>query len=443
MLTSCSLLAFLAAAAAWRTPGRVSSPTTTRQLVAPVRATIEKPQGASSSTERVALTDPNALSALMAREHEETLRSVRDARDSVRAEYAARIANLESEVAALRRKSVPTDEPAASPKKKPPPPMAALAPAQELTYLEYSEVPSNVITKKAPLRATVRSVERAIGPDAPGDICHVVLETKGELPYVEGQSLGVLPPGEDAKGRPHQQRLYSIASSRYGDDGAGTSVSLCVRRAVFVDPETKIEDPSKKGVCSNFLCDATPGDVVDVTGPIGKAMLLPEDEPDADVIMVATGTGVAPFRGFVRRLFAERTRYAAAFRGKAWLFLGVPTSSSILYPELWDVASARSAASADDDDAGTFELTLAVSREMTNPIDKDGSRCYVQHRLQEHADDVFARLENGAHIYFCGLKGMMPGIEEALERACRERSLDFHAWLKTLKKEKRWHVEVY
>ena len=138
-----------------------------------------------------------------------------------------------------------------------------------------------------PLESTVMSVKRAIGPDAPGEICHVALQTGGRLPYVEGQSIGVLPPGTDPKtSKPHQQRLYSIASTRYGDDGAGDSVSLCVRRAVYVDPETGKEDPAKKGVCSNFLCDATAGEQVKMTGPTGKVMLMPEEKADTDLSLI-------------------------------------------------------------------------------------------------------------------------------------------------------------
>ena len=59
-------------------------------------------------------------------------------------------------------------------------------------------------------------------------------------------------------GAPHNVRLYSIASTRYGDFFDGKAASLCVRRAVYYDPETGKEDPSKNGVCSNFLCDSNP-----------------------------------------------------------------------------------------------------------------------------------------------------------------------------------------
>ena len=58
----------------------------------------------------------------------------------------------------------------------------------------------------------------------------------------------------------------------------------------------KADDPAKKGVCSNFLCDTKPGDEVMLTGPAGKVMLMPEKNPETDLIMVATGTGIAPYR---------------------------------------------------------------------------------------------------------------------------------------------------
>ena len=54
------------------------------------------------------------------------------------------------------------------------------------------------------------------------------------MPYWEGQSYGVVAPGTNPKnGKPNSVRLYSIASSRYGDDMTGTTTSLCVRRATY------------------------------------------------------------------------------------------------------------------------------------------------------------------------------------------------------------------
>ena len=55
-----------------------------------------------------------------------------------------------------------------------------------------------------------------------------------------------------------------------GDDMTGTTTSLCVRRATYWCPELKADDPAKKGICSNFLCDAKPADELMLTGPSGK-----------------------------------------------------------------------------------------------------------------------------------------------------------------------------
>jgi ferredoxin--NADP+ reductase len=299
-------------------------------------------------------------------------------------------------------------------------------------WLEHIGVPLNFAKPTSPVTATVLGRIKLIADDAPGDIEHVVLRLPDNMHYVEGQSLSVIPPGVDpASGKPHKPRLYSIASTRYGDLLDGSTVSLCVRRAVFVDPATDLEDPAKSGVCSNYLCDVQPGDTVKVAGPVGKTMLLPHD-PNRDIIMVATGTGIAPFRAFLHRLFMENTVARHMFNGRAWLVLGVPVTGGLLYPEELDVMRHNS--------DGRLEVTYAISREMKNV---KGGKLYVQHVLQERADELFERLDNGAIIYFCGLKGMMPGILEALEQVAAERGINWPQRLSQLKANEQWHVEVY
>merc|ERR1712187_653667 len=135
---------------------------------------------------------------------------------------------------------------------------------------------------------------------------------------IEGQSIGVIAPGPDKKGEtPAKIRLYSIASSAVGDDETSKTVSLCVKRVVEVsgkgwceysnvEPGTDREFPDAekvyRGVASNHICDLKAGDDVMLTGPTGSEMLLPEYPTDI-IIMRATGTGIAPFRSFLRYLF--------------------------------------------------------------------------------------------------------------------------------------------
>jgi len=299
-------------------------------------------------------------------------------------------------------------------------------------YYSIDTVPTNTYKNKTPFAGKVVSTKRIVGPQATGETCHIIIDHDGDFPYWEGQSWGVVPPGNQENGRPHKVRLYSIASSRYGDDMTGKTGSLCVRRATYWCPELKAEDDSKKGVCSNFLCDTKAGDEVKMTGPVGKVMLMPEEDPKTDLIMVATGTGIAPYRGFIRRLFAEDTPAAKAYKGEAWLFLGVANSDALLYDDEFQKAKKSF--------PDNFRLDYALSREQTNV---NGGKMYIQDKVEEYADEVFQKLENGAHIYFCGLKGMMPGINDMLEGVAKAKGIDYKEWSAKLKKNKQWHVEVY
>lgn len=300
--------------------------------------------------------------------------------------------------------------------------------------LEEGELPLNTYNNKAPFTGRVKSVERIVGPKATGETCHIIVETDGKIPFWEGQSYGVIPPGTKINSRgkevPHGARLYSIASTRYGDSFDGNTTSFCVRRAVYTDPDTGKEDGSKKGLCSNFLCDAKPGTEVSMTGPTGKVLLMPEDR-NAVLIMVATGTGIAPYRAFWRRAFYEDVPNYK-FTGLQWLFMGVANSDAKLYDdEIQDIAEKY---------PDQFRVDYALSREQKN---KKGGKMYIQDKVEEYADQVFDLLANGAHIYFCGLKGMMPGIQDMLKNVAARKNLDFDEWLKDLKEKNQWHVEVY
>merc|ERR1712100_877345 len=148
-------------------------------------------------------------------------------------------------------------------------------------------------------------------------------------------------------------------------------------------------------------------------------------------ITVATGTGIAPYRAFWKRLFVENTEARANYKGTFWLFLGVANSDALLYDEELQKLAA---------DNDNFKLDYALSREQTN---KKGGKMYIQDKVEEYSEEIFTRMDNGAHMYFCGLKGMMPGITGMLEDVCKSKNIDFEEKLKEWKKGGQWHVEVY
>ena len=115
--------------------------------------------------------------------------------------------------------------------------------------------------------------------------------------------------------------------------------------------------------------------------------------------------------------------------------------SSLAYCAFISNASCESSSSLIPAGPGQLKVDYAISREMTNPF--DGGKMYVQHVMQQNAQELFQRLDNGASCYFCGLKGMMPPILETLEQVAAEQGLDWDAKLKEWKANHQWHVEVY
>ncbi|EAR18038.1 phycobilisome linker polypeptide [Synechococcus sp. W2B2] len=297
----------------------------------------------------------------------------------------------------------------------------------------HKAVPVNLYKPKSPFIGTVTENYSLLKEGAIGRVQHITFDLSGgdpHLAYVEGQSIGIIPEGEDAKGKPHKLRLYSIASTRHGDNLADNTVSLCVRQLEYKNDAGE----EIKGVCSTYLCDIEPGTKVKITGPVGKEMLLPDDE-EANVIMLATGTGIAPMRTYLRRMFepSEREKNGWTFRGKAWLFMGAPKTPNLLYDEDFEHYEREY--------PDNFRYTKAISREQQN---SKGGRMYIQDRVLEYADEIFAMIENPkTHVYMCGLRGMEPGIDEAMSAAAAAKGLDWSELRPQLKKAERWHVETY
>ena len=345
----------------------------------------------------------------------------------------ARILSVTAASQDLPAPAAPVAAPSAPPKKATSKPSKKAVTSSAPKKKPHANVPVNTYKPKTPFMGTVTENYSLLTDGAIGRVQHITFDLAGgepQLEYVEGQSIGIIPEGNDANGKPHKLRLYSIASTRHGDSYNDSTVSLCVRQLEYKNEAGE----QIYGVCSSYLCDIEPGTKVKITGPVGKEMLLPEDE-DANIIMLATGTGIAPMRTYLRRMFESKERKANgwSFKGKAWLFMGAPKTANLLY----------------DDDFNNylkeypdnFRYTKAISREEQN---SKGGRMYIQDRVSEHADEIFAMIEDPkTHVYMCGLRGMEPGIDEAMSAAAAAKGLDWKVLRPQLKKADRWHVETY
>ncbi len=298
---------------------------------------------------------------------------------------------------------------------------------------KHKDVPVNIYRPNAPYLGQCVSNEELVGEGGIGTVRHLTFDISGgDLRYLEGQSIGIIPPGTDKNGKPEKLRLYSIASTRHGDRVDDKTVSLCVRQLEYKHPETA---EMIYGVCSTHLCNIEVGTEVKITGPVGKEMLLPEDT-EANVIMFATGTGIAPFRAYLWRMFKKNEQEANPdykFKGLAWLVFGIPTTPNVLYKEELEEMQTQY--------PDNFRLTYAISREQKNP---EGGRMYIQDRVAEHAQDLWKLIQKeNTHTYICGLKGMEGGIDEALSAAAAADGVNWIDYQKAMKKAGRWHVETY
>jgi ferredoxin--NADP+ reductase len=307
------------------------------------------------------------------------------------------------------------------------------APAPAAAPKKHADVPVNIYRPNAPFVGKCVSNDGLLAEGGIGMVQHVKFDiSEGDLRYFEGQSIGIIPPGKDNKGKNHKIRLYSIASTRHGDDVDDKTVSLCVRKLEYKDEKT---GQDVEGVCSTFLCNLKPGEDVQITGPTGKEMLLPEDN-DANIIMMATGTGIAPFRAYLWRMFKDNERATNPdyrFNGLAWLVFGVATTPNILYKgELEEIQEKY---------PDNFKLTYAVSREQKNA---EGGKMYIQDRIAENADRLWELIQQEkTHVYICGLKGMETGIDAALTNAAIKSDVKWSDYRSQLKRAGRWHVETY
>jgi benzoyl-CoA 2,3-dioxygenase component A len=268
----------------------------------------------------------------------------------------------------------------------------------------------NLYGRTNPAFATVQGNFRITSASAESDVRHIVLSFGDKaFPVLEGQSIGVLPPVSDPDGKPYPMRLYSIASARDGEKRNANNVALTVKRV-------------PGGLVSEWLCNLKVGERIAVSGPFGSTFLLPDD-PRANILMICTGTGSAPFRAFTER----RRRTTPAAPGRLVMFFGARTPEELPYfGPLQKVPPSL------------LEQHLVYSR--CAGVAKE----YVQDRMRARATEIAPLLTDDAtHVFICGLKGMETGVDTAFSEIAASAGLDWATLKPKMRGEGRYHVETY
>ena len=280
---------------------------------------------------------------------------------------------------------------------------------------------TNLHGPKAPVTATVVGNINCTEAGFDNETHHIVLDF-GAMPFpvLEGQSIGIIPPGLDSNGKPHVARQYSIASARNGERPGYNNLALTVKRVV--------EDhngQAVRGVASNYLCDLAVGAKVQVIGPFGSSFLMP-NHPRSHIVMICTGTGSAPMRAMTE--WRRRLRKSGKFDGgKLLLFFGARTPQELPYfGPLQNLPK------------DFMDSNFAFSRVAGQP------KRYVQDAMRERSADLAELLrDDNTHIYVCGLKSMEEGVVLALRDVAQQAGLGWDDLGAKLKREGRLHLETY
>ena len=214
-------------------------------------------------------------------------------------------------------------------------------------------------------------------------------------------------------------RLYSIASSRKANN---EEVHLTIGKVSY-----ETNGRVRQGVCSgNIAKRIQVGDTLPIYVHKNPNFRLPE-QADTPIIMIGAGTGIAPFRAFLEE------REELGVDGKSWLFFG---DQHFVTDFLYQTDCQRWLAS-----ETLMHMDVAFSRDTDQKV-------YVQHKLEEHAGEIYDWLAQGAVIYVCGdEKTMATDVDQTLHRIIEqqgqksaEEAKDF---VNELKQQKRYQRDVY
>ncbi len=278
---------------------------------------------------------------------------------------------------------------------------------------------------KTRYKASVLGSERITPVESKEEVRDILIEVESQDFRVRvGQNIGVLAPGRLEIGQEHHFRLYSVADLPLLTIQGHQQFSICVRRCSYIDEFSGEEYP---GIASNYLCDLRPGDTLPVTGPYGQAFELPQDR-HATLILICAGTGIGPFRGFVKHIYKD----VPDFAGRIWLFHGAQTGLDLFYrnEEKDDFALYY--------DRETFEAFDALSKRPGWNDTSDWGEA-----MHARGQELCTLLSDpNTYVYIAGLEKIRDELDDVLAEIAGSNQTWFH-WKAELQAEKRWIELLY
>ncbi len=272
--------------------------------------------------------------------------------------------------------------------------------------------------------AIIQSSQR-ITPESTDEIRLIVLRINTPAFYfLEGQNIGVLTPGPHAFGNKTHHRYYTIANANKSADGEGVELELLVRRCFYIDEVSGEQYP---GEASNYLCNAQPGDKISLTGPHRSPFRIPADK-SSNLLMLGTGTGIAPFRAFLRRVYQEQGQWD----GKVRLFYGAKTGAEMLYMN--DI----------NQDLTNYydQATFKAIQSLSQGVLKDEGDA-LQNGVDANASEIWALLQAPkTHVYLSGIKKIAAAFDASMAKMAGSEA-QWAAVKQVLIEEKRWSELTY
>ncbi len=279
-----------------------------------------------------------------------------------------------------------------------------------------TEAPANL----GPTTQAVIKDSRRVTPSNAEEVRHIRIQVLDPaFQFVEGQSIGVVVPGPHPFGNPYHLRRYSIANARSIPFGEGVDIDLLVRRCFYVD---EVSGERYPGIASNYLCDAKPGDRITISGPYLSPFKMPLDNR-ANLLMIGTGTGIAPFRAFAQHIYERR----GDWKGQVRLFYGGRSGLDLMYAndETSDLTNYY--------DEKTFKAFRALG---TRPLMTSSQA--LARGIADHAEEALALIKDAnTYVFLSGLEKIALVFDQVMSerlgqpeawKAMKQRLIDEGRW---------------